>query len=222
MTQNKNKSSLLHLLINYIFARSAPQILSLWDECTFRFRNFIGPNFCYSSANTWSVIISLLTAPAKDSLSKLLLIIEARPLWYPSYFGFLAMLNTLSRNNLTEAVLLGKSFKSPWKQALSSFFWLTYLEAPVSLNIYILSLFFLNGPEVLFVNPGCLKCISGMNLTSVNKKLFIDSYLCSIKINYFTFLKYIHSHSTGIGSTREPLGGLHNRSEKIFRNARSF
>ena len=50
------------------------------------------------------------------------------PLWYPSYFGFLAMLNALSCNVLSEAVLQVKSLKSLlamscWKQASSSSFW---------------------------------------------------------------------------------------------------
>ena len=39
--------------------------------------------------------------------------IETRSHWYPSYFGFLAITNALSRNALFEAILLGKSLKSP-------------------------------------------------------------------------------------------------------------
>ena len=35
--------------------------------------------------------------------------IEARPHWYLSYSRFLAVLNALSPNSLSEAVLLGKS-----------------------------------------------------------------------------------------------------------------
>ena len=38
---------------------------------------------------------------------------EARPYWFPSQFGFLAILNTSPYNTLSEAVLLGKSLKSP-------------------------------------------------------------------------------------------------------------
>ena len=92
---------------------------------------------CNSSANCWLDKISLLTAPPEvdlscvahvakvyghevseraseaDSLPKNLTI-EARPLGYPlCLFGFLAILNALSRNTLSEAVLLDKSLKYP-------------------------------------------------------------------------------------------------------------
>ena len=40
-THNKNLNPLLNLLVNYISARSAPQILSTKDECTFRFLKFL-------------------------------------------------------------------------------------------------------------------------------------------------------------------------------------
>ena len=46
-----------------------------------------------------------------------------------------------------------------------------YRESPVSLNFCILSLFYVNGPKALYVNPGCVKCISGINLSPVNKNL---------------------------------------------------
>ena len=36
----------------------------------------------------------------------------------------------------------------------------------------MLPLSFLNGPQALYVNPGYLKCISGINLFSADKKLF--------------------------------------------------
>ena len=35
------------------------------------------------------------------------------PLWYPSYFGFLAILNALYLKTLSEDVLLAKTLKSP-------------------------------------------------------------------------------------------------------------
>ena len=41
MTHNKNQNFLLYLLINCISARSAHQILSLKDEYTSRFPNFL-------------------------------------------------------------------------------------------------------------------------------------------------------------------------------------
>ena len=49
------------------------------------------------------------------------------PLWYPSYLGFLAILNALSLKTLSEAVFPAKSLKFPyaiscWKQTLSSSF----------------------------------------------------------------------------------------------------
>ena len=37
ITQNKNCNPLLNLLISCISARSAPQLLSIKDECTFHF-----------------------------------------------------------------------------------------------------------------------------------------------------------------------------------------
>ena len=52
-----------------------------------------------------------------------------------------------------------------------------YRESPVSLNFYILSLFFVNGPQALYINPVCLKCSSGMDLSSVNKELFTISFI---------------------------------------------
>ena len=39
------------------------------------------------------------------------------------------------------------------------------------LNFCLLSLFLVNVPQALYVNPGCLKCISGINLYPVNKNL---------------------------------------------------
>ena len=43
---------LLNLLINCILARSAPQILSLKDDCTFRFFNFLIIGLYNTSANS--------------------------------------------------------------------------------------------------------------------------------------------------------------------------
>ena len=68
---NKNQTSLLNLLINCISTRSAPQItLSLKDEYTFRFSDFLIIGLCNSSANSWFGITQFLTAPAGDVLSK--------------------------------------------------------------------------------------------------------------------------------------------------------
>ena len=65
-----------------------------------------------------AVSLTLLIAPPevlepKYFLSKNLKTIEARPLWYQSYFGFLAVLNAFSCNILSEAVLPGKSSNIP-------------------------------------------------------------------------------------------------------------
>ena len=57
---HKNLNPLLNLLINYISARSAPQILSIKGDCTFLFLNFLIIGLCNSSANCWSDIFSFL------------------------------------------------------------------------------------------------------------------------------------------------------------------
>ena len=48
MTHNKNRNPLLNLLINFISVRSELQILSIKDECTFRFSNFLIMGLCSS------------------------------------------------------------------------------------------------------------------------------------------------------------------------------
>ena len=62
MTLNKKRNPLLNLLINCISARSAPQILSIKDECNFLFLNFLIIGLCSSSANSLFDIFSCLTA----------------------------------------------------------------------------------------------------------------------------------------------------------------
>ena len=52
-----------------------------------------------------------------------------------------------------------------------------YLESPVSLKFFIRSLFLVNGPQALHVYPGCLKCISGINLPPANKNLLTISFI---------------------------------------------
>ena len=54
ITHNKKQIPLLNLLINCISARSAPQLLSIEGEYTFRFSNFLIIGFCNSSANSYS------------------------------------------------------------------------------------------------------------------------------------------------------------------------
>ena len=47
------------------------------------------------------------------------------------------------------------------------------------LNILFLifSLFLVNGPQALYINPDCLKCILDINLPPDNKKIFTISYI---------------------------------------------
>ena len=66
-THNKKPIPLLNLLANCILARTAPQVLSVKDEYTFRFLKLkIGLH--YSSVDCWVDIISFLTAPLKADL----------------------------------------------------------------------------------------------------------------------------------------------------------
>ena len=54
---------MLNLFINCISTKLAAQILSLKDEYTFCFSNFLIIGLCNSSTNSWFNIILLLTAP---------------------------------------------------------------------------------------------------------------------------------------------------------------
>ena len=87
-------------------------MLSVKDEYTFRVFNFLMIAFCNSSANYFVDIILFSTTPPAF-LSKNLSTTEGSPHCHPSYFGFSAILNALSCNILSEAVLLVKSLKSP-------------------------------------------------------------------------------------------------------------
>ena len=46
--------------------------------------------------------------------------------------------------------------------------YLIYLEPPVLFNFYVHSLFLVNIPRALYVNPSCPKCISDTNLSREN------------------------------------------------------
>ena len=70
MTYNKNLNPLLNLLINCISARSAPQTLSIKNECTFLFSNFLIIGLCNSSAYSLLEIVSFLTVSSDVFLSK--------------------------------------------------------------------------------------------------------------------------------------------------------
>ena len=73
MNINKNTQQkqipLLNLLSNCISAKSAPQILSIKDDCTFLFSNFLITALCSSSASSLFCMISYLTAPPTADLS---------------------------------------------------------------------------------------------------------------------------------------------------------
>ena len=73
-----------------------------------------------------------------------------------------------------------------WKQALSSYFLKLYCESSVSLSFWILSFFFVNGPQALYVNQGCLKCISGINLSPVYKNLLTISFILYLVLTWLT------------------------------------
>ena len=92
ITHNKKRIPLLNLLINYISARSAPQILSIKDECTFIFVIFLIIGLCNSSANSSAnsllEIFSFLTVPPEVLLSKKLYTIEARHLYIHHILDF--------------------------------------------------------------------------------------------------------------------------------------
>ena len=70
ITYNKKRILLLDLLINWISARSAPQILSIKGQYAFRFLNFLIIGLCNSSPNSWFDIFSFLTASAGISFMK--------------------------------------------------------------------------------------------------------------------------------------------------------
>ena len=63
VTHKKNRNPLLNLLISCISSRSAPQILSIKDDCTFLFSNVLIIGLCNSSANSSFCIIYFLIAP---------------------------------------------------------------------------------------------------------------------------------------------------------------
>ena len=46
------------------------------------------------------------------------------------------------------------------------------------LRKYLHSFFFsVNGPQALYVNPDCIQCISGINLSPANKKIFTVQFI---------------------------------------------
>ena len=70
ITHSKKLLPLLNWLINRISAGSAPQILSMKNECTFRFSSFLIIGLCNYSDNSQFDIFSILTVPPETFLSK--------------------------------------------------------------------------------------------------------------------------------------------------------
>ena len=64
-----------------------------------------------------------------------------------------------------------------------------HIKSPVSLN-FILSFFLVNGPQALYVNVGCLKCICGIHLSPANKIVYYCIHF--ILIVYFILIFYIY------------------------------
>ena len=65
--RNKKRTLLLHLFINCISARSGLWVLSLNDECTFLFLNFLITGLYNSSANcSFCLIADLKPLPLPD------------------------------------------------------------------------------------------------------------------------------------------------------------
>ena len=71
ITHNKNLNPLLNLLINYIFARFAPQILSVKVASTFLFLDILIVGLFNFSANSLLEIISFLIPLPEVFLSKI-------------------------------------------------------------------------------------------------------------------------------------------------------
>ena len=70
ITHNKKQIPLSNLLDNSISARSAPQIVSIKDECIFPFSNFPIVSLRNSTANSLFYMILFLTASSAVFLSK--------------------------------------------------------------------------------------------------------------------------------------------------------
>ena len=67
--------------------------------------------------------------------------------------------------------------------------WISYLFI-----FFIFYLFLVNGPIALYVNPGCFKCIPGINLSLANKDLFTIVFIV-----YFENKVFIIGKSLRIG-----------------------
>ena len=108
--------------------------------------------------------------------------IDSWPLSYLLYFRFLGISSGLLCISLSEVVFLGKSWKSRYAMSYWKYYSVRFdkyiLNNLFFYNFCILSLFLVNGSQVLYVNPGHLKRISSMSLSLTNKTyLIFHSYL---------------------------------------------
>ena len=113
ITHNKNLNSLLNLLITYISARSAPQILPIKGEYIFPLSKFLIIDLFNSFANCLFEIFSFLIPLPEEFLQKNYKPLKEVHLDIHHILDFLTILNALSRNTLSAAFLLFKSLKSP-------------------------------------------------------------------------------------------------------------
>ena len=125
ITHHKKQIPSSNLLINWISARSVPQILTINDDYFFRFLTFLIICLWNSLANSSFRLILILTAPPanlfrlskfsdhahvtevlapKDFLSINLETFEASSRCYYNILDFQAILNALSRSNLSKVV----------------------------------------------------------------------------------------------------------------------
>ena len=88
--------------------RSAPKILLIKDEYSFRFSIFLIIGLC----NSWFDIFSFLTEPPEVLCRKIFKPLKQAHVDIHRILDFLAILNALSRNTLSEAVPPGKPLKS--------------------------------------------------------------------------------------------------------------
>ena len=121
---------------------------------------FLITGFCNSSANSLAGIYSIPLLEA--FLSKKLETIEASPCWYSSYFGFSAILNALHVILYQQMFFLLHLLNTPYhvKNKIYQFKIYRFDKYILNLLFFILSLFLVNGPQALYVNSVCLKCIS--------------------------------------------------------------
>ena len=116
-TCNEKWNSFLHLLINWTSGRSARSayfMLFINDENTLSFFNFLIVELCNSLANCWcKVDVAVLFIFVSTSFPAVFYqeIIDTISCWCLSYFGHFAISKTVSRDDLSETVILAKSLK---------------------------------------------------------------------------------------------------------------